>query len=168
MKKKILTLGMVLVLVSVLAVPGAVLATTEVTGNVIEGYTFTAPTEIPLGDMTPGATATGNSAGSLEGNDPAGYTVKGIDENATVTAGYMLIVGGGTLAAPDYILTNKLKMGDTGAVPNNADVLTTFLDESAPGTYSVPFYVSQEVTYDDPVADGYTITITFTVTPKTA
>jgi len=157
-------------LVAVLATPTAVLATdtTEVTGTVIEGYMFTAPSAVALGNMTPGTTATGNSTdGSLVGNNAAGYTVKGIDQNTEVTKGYMLIEGTGNLTDPQYILTNKLYMGPTAAVPYTADVLTTFLDESAPGTYSVPFYVSQEVTYADPVADGYTITITFTVTPKT-
>jgi len=166
MKKRILTLGVVLVLVSVLAAPGAVLATTEVTGTVAEGYTFTAPSGIALGSMAPGATATGDSTGNLEGNNPDGYTVKGIDENDTVTAGYMLIEGTGTLAAPQYMLTNKLKMGDTGAVPNDADVETTFLSTDDITDASVPFYVSQTATYADPVQSGYTITITFTVTPK--
>jgi len=158
MKKRILTLGVVLVLVSVLAAPGAVLATTEVTGTVTEGYTFTAPSTVGLGSMAPGATATGDSTGNLEGNNPDGYTVKGIDEKGSDT-GYMV---SGTDA-----LTNKLYMGATAAVPNTADTETTFLTTSGPGSDSVPFYVSQEVTYDDLVQSGYTITITFTVTPNT-
>lgn len=169
MKKRILTLGMVLALVSVLVMPTAALATTTgVTGDVVEGYTFTAPSAIPLGSMTPGTPATGDSAGSLEGNSPTGYNVKGIDLNTEVTAGYMLIVGNGTLAAPDYILTNKLQMGATVAVPNTADTLTTFLTTGAGpiAPTAVPFYVSQTATYADAVQTGYTITITFTVLPN--
>ena len=158
MKKKILTLGMVLALVSVLVAPGAVLATTEVTGTVIEGYTFSAPDAIGLGDMTPGTPKTGNSAGSLEGNNPDGYTVKGIDDKGSNT-GYMV---SGTDA-----LTNMLQMGPDAGVANTAATETTFLTTGGPGSDSVPFYVSQEVTYDDLVQSGYTITITFTVTQNT-
>ena len=159
MRKRILTLGVVLVLVSVLAVPGAVLATTTgVTGNVIEGYTFTAPSAIALGDMTPGTPATGNSNGWLEGNNSLGYTVTGVDAKVDNT-GYM-VNGAAALA-------NKLKMGDTGAVPNDADVVTTFLATGGVTDLAVPFYVSQTATYADPVASGYTITITFTVTLNT-
>ncbi len=156
-------------MVAVLVAPTAVLAgipATDVTGDVIEGYTFTPPSAIGLGSMTPGTPATDNSSGWLEGNNALGYTVKGIDQNIEVTAGYMLIKGDGSLAAPDYILTNKLKMGDTGAVPNDADVLTTFLTTGGITDVAVPFYVSQTATYADPVQGGYTITITFTVTPK--
>ena len=171
MKNRILTFGVVLVLVTILMAPGAVLATTTgVTGEVVEGYTFTPPPAINLLSMTPGTPATGNSAGSLEGNSPTGYNVKGIDLNTEdATKGYMLIVGDGSLAAPDYILTNELKMGDTATVPNDADVLTTFLTTGAGpiAPTAVPFYVSQTATYADPVQSGYTITITFTVTQNT-
>ena len=169
MKKRILTLGVVVVLVSVLAVPVVVIAdgSTAVTGDVEQGYTFTAPTAIGLGTMTPGTPKPGDSGGWLEGNNAPGYIVKGIDQNATVTAGYMLIEGTGTLDAPQYILNNKLKMGDTAAVPNDADVLTTFLTTSDVTDEAVPFYVSQTATYADPVQSGYTITITFTVTQNT-
>ena len=160
MKKRILTLGVVLVLAAVLAVPGAVFATdgsAAVTGNVVEGYTFTPPSAIALGTMTPGTPATGDSSGWLEGNNALGYKVTGVDEKGTDT-GYM--VSGGRLQ-------NKLNMGDTGAVPNNADVVTTFLTTSTITNEAVPFYVSQLVAYTDAVATGYTITITFTVTQNT-
>ena len=163
MKKRILTLGVVLALVAVLAVPGAVLATTEVTGNVTEGYTFAAPSPIDLGNMTPGTTATGSSidedAGSLEGNNPTGYTVKAKDDK-TPDTGYM--VSGGNVLATEF------QMQDKDSVWCNASAVgTTFLDVGAAGSYSFPFNVRQYVTYGDTVATGYTITITFTVTPKT-
>ena len=60
MKKKILTLGVVLALVGVLAAPMAALATTtDVGGNVIQGFTFTAPDPVVLGSMAPGTPKTG-------------------------------------------------------------------------------------------------------------
>jgi len=170
MKKKILTLGMVLVLLMVLVAPGAVLGanTTEVTGTVTQDYTFTAPSPVGLGSMAPSATPYKNDSqdGSLQGNDPDGYTVTGTDQNTEVTAGYMLIVGGGTQAAPDYILTNKLQISNEDANYINADTVKTFLTTSDITDATVKLFVSQLVDYDDPVATGYTITITFTATPN--
>ncbi len=169
MKKRILTLGMVLALVSVLVMPTAALATTtDVTGDVVEGYTFTAPTAIPLGSMTPGTTASGSSTdGSLVGNDPDGYTVTGTDKNTEVTAGYMLIMGDGTMAAPNYILGSRHEISDEDASYVPADTAKTFVDTSGPTNVAVSLYVIQDVSYADPVDTGYSITITFTVTPKT-
>ena len=158
MKKKILTLGMVLTLVAVLVAPGAVLATTEVTGDVVEGYTFTAPSAIELGSMTPGTPATGSSTdGSLVGNNPAGYTVTGIDEAVSDT-GYM--VSGAN------VLASKHEISDEDANYVNADTEKTFVDTSGPTDAAVSLYVSQDVAYTDTVATGYSITITFTVTPN--
>lgn len=162
MKKKILTLGMVLVLVSVLAAPGAVLATdgsTGVTGNVIQGYTFSAPSAIDLGSMTPGTPKTDNSAGSLEGNNAAGYTVKGVDEKGTNT---------GHMVSGTDVLTNMLLFGPAASPTATADTETTFLTTGGiTSATPVPFYVSQTATYADAVQSGYSITITFTVTQNT-
>ena len=121
------------------------------------GYTFTAPPAIGLGGMAPGATATGSSTGSLAGDSSAGYTVTGIDAKTSNT-GYM--VNG------SYVLASKLLMGPAADNLGPADASQTFLDVSTAGTYDVPFYVSQSVAYTDAVAEGYTITITFTVTEK--
>jgi hypothetical protein len=121
------------------------------------GYTFTAPPAIGLGGMAPGTTATGNSAGSLVGGNPDGYIVTGIDAKTTNT-GYMV--------SGSHVLANKLLMGPAASTLGPADMSQTFLDVGAPGTYNVPFYVSQMVAYTDAVATGYTITITFTVTEK--
>ena len=121
------------------------------------GYTFTAPPAIGVGGMAPGATATGSSTGSLEGDNSAGYTVTGIDAKTTNT-GYMV--------SGSYVLANKLLMGSAADNLGPADASQTFLDVSAAGTYDVPFYVSQYVAYTDEVAEGYTVTITLTVTEK--
>ena len=148
--------------------PTEVSADSDVTLEVTAGYTFSSPSAIELGTAAPGDTATGNNTdGSLVGNDPDGYTVTGVDANTEVTKGKMLIIGTGSLAAPQYILTNKLKMGDSGAVPNDADTAFTFVDTSGITNEVVSLYVSQTVAYADAVQSGYTITITYTVTEKT-
>ena len=121
------------------------------------GYTFTAPPAIGLGGMAPGTTATGSSAGSLEGDNSNGYTVTGIDAKTTNT-GYM--VSGGN------VLANEFQMGPDADTLGNASMAQILLDVSAAGTYSVLFYISQLVAYTDAVAEGYTITITFTVFEK--
>jgi len=121
------------------------------------GYTFTAPPAIGLGGMTPGTTATGNSTGSLVGDNSDGYTVTGIDAKATNT-GYMI---SGT-----YPLANEFQMGPDADTLGNASMAQTFLNEDGYGPHDVPFYVSQLIAYTDIVATGYTITITFTVTEK--
>jgi len=161
MKKKILTLGVVLVLVTVLVVPGAVLAngTTEVTGTVTEGYTFTAPSTVELGSMAPSATPhkASSTDGSLVGNNPTGYTVEGIDDKGTNT-GYMV--------SGSDVLANKLKISKEDATYVDADTSKNFVDTGVPTDVTVSLYVSQLVSYADPVASGYTITITFTVAPK--
>jgi len=121
------------------------------------GYTFTAPPAIGLGGMAPGTTATGNSNGSLVGDNSDGYTVTGIDAKTTDT-GYMV--------SGSYVLANKLSMGPSADNLGPTDVSQTFLDEYGYGPHDVPFHVSQMVAYTDAVATGYTITITFTVTEK--
>jgi hypothetical protein len=121
------------------------------------GYTFTAPPAMVLGGMAPGTTATGNSTGSLVGGNSAGYTVTGIDAK-TANKGYMVSRGD--------VLANRFQIGRASDTLGPADTVQTFLDVSAPGTYDVPFYVAQLVAYNDTVATGYTITITFTVTEK--
>ena len=123
----------------------------------VTDYVFTAPSAIALGNMAPGTAKTGNSTGWLEGNNANGYTGDGVDDKSP-NKGFM--VSGGN------VLANKLKMGGTAAVPNDADFLTTFLSTSSITDESVPFYVSQTVAYTDVVTPGYTITITFTVTEK--
>jgi len=121
------------------------------------GYTFTAPPAIGLGGIAPGATSTGNSTGSLAGDNAAGYTVTGIDAKTTNT-GYMV--------SGSYVLANKLLLGPAADNLGPADASQTFLDVSASGTYDVPFYVSQSVAHTDAIATGYAITISFTVTEK--
>ena len=162
MKKKILTLGMVLTLVAVLVVPGAVLATdtTEVTGTVTEGYTFTAPSTVFLGSMAPSGTPykANSTNGRLDGNDAAGYTVTGIDAKTT-DKGHM--VSGGS-----NVLANRLEISNADADYVPADTVKTFLDTSGVTGADISLYVSQLVTYLDPTAVGYSIIITFIVTPK--
>ena len=150
-------------LVSVLVMPTAALAvTTEVTGTVIEGYTFTAPGGVALGNMTPGTPKAGSTTGTLVGNDSAGYPVTGADSTGSPVV-YMTATGD---------LDNMLNIGPS-ASPSSpltygpANVAQTFLSTSGITNATVPFYVSQLVTFADPVQSGFTIIITFTVTPGT-
>ena len=162
MKKRILTLGVVLVFVIVMVIPGTVLAdTTLVSGTVIGGYIFQAPWAVELGDMPPtGSTwyAHSDTPGYFVGNSPAGYTVTGADIKATDT-GYMTTSGGTPLA-------NRLEISDeefTGYV--TADVGKTWVDSTGPASESIDLYVSQLVEYTD-TPGSYSLNITFIVTEK--
>ncbi len=160
MKKRILTLIITLALLAALAPPMAVFAagtTSDVTGGVVTGYTFSAPSAISLGDMTPGTPATGNSTdGNLTGNNAAGYTVTGTDANTGAGTGCM-ISGANTLH-------NKLLIGPAASPTDTADTVVSFLSTSGITDEAISLYVSQLATFDDVVATGYSITITFTVT----
>ncbi len=162
MKRRILTLGVVLVFVTIPVVPSMVLAadTTVISGSVQAGYAFSAPSEIELFTMFLDVPNEGSSTnGYLVGNNPAGYTVTGIDAKATDT-GYMTTSGGTPLG-------NKLEISDdefTGYV--TADTGKTWVDTSGPTAVSIELYVSQLVEYTD-APGSYSIEITFTVTTKT-
>jgi hypothetical protein len=158
MKKRILGLSIALALVAILVAPlAAFAADTVISGNVVAGYSFTPPGAISLGNMTPGSTATGNNSGSLNGNNSNGYTVTAIDTK-TPNTGYM--VSGAN------VMQNKFKIGATAPTVDTADSARTLLNTSGPGTDTVPLFVSQQVSFSDPLASGYSITITYTVTPK--
>jgi hypothetical protein len=122
------------------------------------GYTFIAPGDIVLGEMVPSVDPyTGNSSGSLTGDNPAGYTVTASD-NKTENKGYMV---SGT-----SVLHSKFNIGASAGSVASSDVERTLLTTSAPGTDSVPLFVSQEISYNDAVVNGYSITITYTVVPR--
>ncbi len=163
MKKKIMAISMSLTLIAILAAPLGVYAadgTTSITGNVVSSYTFMPPTAISLGSMSLGSTVTGSNSGTLTGSDPLGYTVSAIDAKGGANAGYM--VNGN-----NSVLQNKFKIGKDTLSLADSDAARILLDvSSAPNSASVPLYVSQQIALTDPVATGYTITITFTVTPK--
>jgi len=162
MNRRILTLGVVLVFVAVLVLPGTVLAdTTVVSGTVLGGYVFEAPWAVELGNMGfTGAIwyAHSDTPGYFVGNSPAGYTVTGADTKAT-NAGYMTTSGG----AP---LTNKLQICDSEYGEYvDADTGITYVDSSGPASESIDLYVSQLVDYADEPG-SYSLNITFTVTEK--
>lgn len=162
MKKRILTLGAVLALVMALVVPSTVLATTtDVTGNVKSGYTFTPPSAISLGDMVPKPEpyTASSTDGSLTGNNQYGYKVTSKDTK-TENTGFMV---SGT-----NVLSTKLQISNENTNYVNADIEKTFLDTAGPTDTTFSLWVSQLVKGTDTVADNYTITITFTVTVKTA
>ena len=161
MGTKTLILGLAMVVSLALALPGAVMAanTTGVTGSVTEGYTFSAPSTVNLGAMTPSLTPhkAASKDGSLVGNNALGYRVAGQDVKPK-NAGYMLDGSGNPL-------TYKLKISFYDGDYTDADIEKGFL--STPGVTDATFclYVSQLVAPEDPAA-VYSITITFTVTPN--
>ena len=159
-KKKILLLAALAALAALLAIPAMVMGddTTDISGNVVSGYTFSAPSAINLGNMTPGNTVTGNSIGHLSGNNSAGYTVTGTDAKAS-NKGYMV---SGT-----NVLHNKLKIGPNSNPTATADTSVEFLNTNSSTDQDINLYVSQDISYSDTAASGYTITITFTVIEKT-
>lgn len=161
MKKRILTFGVLLALVTISVVPGVVSAIdggTMVVGDVVEGYTFTAPSPISLGEMTPSGTPYkgSSSGGSLMGNNPSGYTVTGIDDKIGGT-GYMTTSGGGD------VLANRHEISDEDANYVSADTSKTFVDTSGPTDVTFSLFASQLVTHTDAVGSDYSIEITFTV-----
>ncbi|UCD22352.1 MAG: hypothetical protein JSW22_01550 [Chloroflexota bacterium] len=160
MKRRILTFGVLLTLVTISVLPGVVSAadSTYVMGEVVEGYTFAAPGPIYLGSMTPSDTPYKGSStdGSLVGNNANGYTVTGTDEKVTDT-GYMTCAGG----AP--VLTNRHEISDEDANYVSADTSKTFVDTSGPTDVTFSLFASQLVTHTDAVGSDYSIEITFTV-----
>ena len=163
MKKKILTFGVVLVLVTVMVVPGTVLGadTTLVSGTVQAYYEFQAPWAVEIGSMGgTGATWPAHSLtpGHFFGNSPTGYTVTGADIKGTNT-GYMTTSEGTPL-------THKLEISDEETLGFvTADVGITYIDSSGPASDSIDLYVEQLVDYTDEPGE-YSLNITFTVVEK--
>jgi len=162
MKRRILALGAVIVFITVMVVPGTVLAdTTVVSGTVLGGYVFEAPWAVELGNMGPtGAIwyAHSDTPGYFFGNSPNGYTVTGADIKGTNT-GYMTTSGGTPL-------TNKLEISDEETIGYvTADVGITYIDSSGPAADSIDLYVTQLVDYTDEPGE-YSLNITFTVVEK--
>jgi hypothetical protein len=161
MKRRILTLGAVLALLTVMVVPGTVLAdTTVVSGTVMGGYVFEAPWAVEFGSMSAGATwyAHTSTAGYFYGNSPTGYTVTGADIKGT-DPGYMTTSGGTPLA-------NKLQISDEETIGYvTADVGITYIDSTGPASDSIDLYATQLVDYTDEPGE-YSLNITFTVTEK--
>jgi hypothetical protein len=161
MKRRILTFGVVLAFLTVMVVPGTVLAeTTVVSGTVQAGYAFEAPWAVEFGSMSAGATwyAHTSTAGYFYGNNPAGYTVTGADIKAT-NAGYMTTSGGTPL-------TNKLEIGAEEYIGYvTADVGITYIDSTGPASDSIDLYAAQLVDYTDEPGE-YSLNITFTVVEK--
>jgi hypothetical protein len=157
MRKRILTSGLLLMLVIFSAVPCVVSAadTTDIFASVEEGYTFQAPSAINLGTMVPSPTPykANSTDGRLVGNNPAGY---GVD--ASEQGGDGCMQGSVPLANP-FLISNE----DANYVA--AYDWKDFLDTSGPTDAPISLYVSQAIAYCD-TPGVYTITITFLVMPK--
>ena len=155
--KKLLTIGIALALIGVLAAPMAAFAAdTVITGDITTGFTFNPPPAILLNPMTPGTTATGSSTGNITGNNPSGYAVSAID-NKSSNKGYMV-------STASRVLAGKFKIGSSELGVQDADSSRSLYSGTTPvNAVAIPLYVSQAISLTDPADTGYTITITYTV-----
>jgi hypothetical protein len=124
-----------------------------------DGYSFTAPSDIFLGENLKfiDSPFTDSSSGNLNITTPGTYRVTATDAKST-DKGYMV---SGTNA-----LHHKLQIGPASDNLTNSDEVVQLLEASTEGDNSIPFFVSQEISYEDTVAENYSITITFTVTAQ--
>jgi hypothetical protein len=165
--KKILVLAMALALVAALAAPLAALAaadnTTEITADVGAAIVLTAPNPtINLGTMDPSTkfvwTGSATNAGSVSCNDHSGYSVTVVSDRAD---GKMVSTNAYTLGAALLVTT-----GSQSGVAVTSGTPLTCVDTSAPGVTAIPLSVSQTIAYTDKADTGYSITLTYTATPK--
>jgi hypothetical protein len=170
MKRKLIVIGLVLVMVALTVVPLAVSAdtsgTTITTGDVTAAtITITAPSAINLGhfkvgDMTgssstPGTvTVTAGTAGYPAAGVP--YSILVLDSNTGADKGFMM---NGTTPLST---TNKFMISPDGTTYSPADTGFTVTGSATKvDPINLPFYVKQ--TIDGKEALGtYNITITFT------
>jgi hypothetical protein len=161
MKKRILTLGIMLALVAGMAIPAAVIAQdndTDVTGSIVVAtIEIETPADIGLGMLTWGDNA-GNSTGSVTVTanswDPTNvpWQVTAIDEKVTNT-GYML-------DGVNPLQSGKLLISPDGNDYVDADTEIMWNGQGS-GEHDIDFYVNQVIDeYED--AGNYSITITFT------
>ena len=157
MKKLLISLALATMLVAVMATPAmAVTGTTDITGNVAGVIEVTAPVAISLGNMALGDNASGVKTGTIKAN--AAWTMTAKDVKVT-DPGYM-VAGGNKLTSKMQISKDDTTWLDADAV----SPLTYSGTATAQGGDSFNFYAKQNVVWADPVADSYSITITFTAT----
>ncbi len=164
MKKRILTLGMLLALVAVMALPMAAFAETN-TGSgtvptVSSTISITAPGNFSFGDFTVSANSTASSTNGtttyIPGNDSAsGWQVTATDNNTGTNTGKML------RTTDSHPLTSELQISqDVGSSYFAASSTLTY-SGAASGQYT--FDAKQYIASDE-LAGVYSIAIKFTGT----
>jgi spore coat protein U-like protein len=162
MKKRMLTLGIVLALVAAMIIPAAVTAdtgNTDVTGGIVGAtITITAPPAINLGMLAWGDN-TGNSTGSVSvtanSRNPSqsNWQVSAVDQKSPNT-GYMVKSG------PTPLASGMLQISPDNSSWASANTTITWTGNTS-GTHNIPFYVKQAINQVE-AAGNYSITITFT------
>ena len=141
-----------MMLVVAMAVP-VMAADTVIDGNVVETVEVTAPANFSLGNMSAGATAeSGLKTGTVKANAAWQVTAKDVKETSA-----------GKMVSEANVLANKMEVSADNTTYYAADIGLTYSGSATGETGStLNFYAKQQVTFDDVVATGYTITITFT------
>jgi hypothetical protein len=168
--KKILIIVGVLALLAALAVPMAVFAdvgTTEITANVTSQFTFQVPAAIALGDLDLGwNNGYSEPGGYCATNDPGGLKL-------TVESNHILgkmISGGNVLNEPLLVNTGNTTVHLGTLPPTEPDgvavttVAQDVLGVNAPMYSEIQLVVFQNIGIADPVAEDYSIILTYTMT----
>jgi hypothetical protein len=106
--------------------------------------------------MAIGGTYCSSSTNGLVKCSENGWSLTVVDAKTEHT-GYMV---SGT-----NVLSNKLQISQNGSSYQDADTPLTLVENgthTGEDGYTFRIYVEQQVTYDDTVATGYSITLTFT------
>jgi hypothetical protein len=155
----------VLTLLAALLVPATVFAddtgTIGVTGDVPSTLTLTLPAgPIALSALTVGETKDSSAQEiTVATNDPGGLTLKVRDNIQETTIGKMV--------SGENVLTNPLKVkgGDiasyTALSTEAAGTVLIKTNEAAEEITIADFSVQQQVLWDDPIDDGYSLTLYF-------
>jgi hypothetical protein len=159
--KRILTLGIVLVLMAALVIPGGVVAgapagpTTEVTGSIVEAeITVAAPSAIAFGNFVFGDNIGQSATNGTVSVTPASRNATAVPWQVTAADA----TNGGFMKNGATPLTNKLQISKNGSTYAVADTGITYTGN---GNGTLPFWAKQNIAGNEAVG-AYTITITFT------
>jgi hypothetical protein len=159
--KRILTLGIVLVLMAALVIPGGVVAgvpagpTTEVTGNITEAtITITAPSAIAFGNFVFGDNIGQSATDGTVTVTPASRNGTAVPWSVTAADA----TNGGFMMNGATPLLSKLQISKVNSGYTDADTGITYTGN---GNGTLPFWAKQNIAGSE-ATGAYTITITFT------
>jgi hypothetical protein len=168
MKKRILSIALILALIAALAAPLAVYAanTTEIDGILGSTATLNAPTVATFTTFAVGDNSGSATAGSVVTSGTNSWTLTVADAKSN-NNGKMTV--GGTDDAGAIKLTDPLLVGITsgsvGTISSYESALQAAGGYGANGTFSIPLFFKQTIVTGDP-AGSYKITLTYTLTPS--
>jgi hypothetical protein len=156
--KRILTLGIALVLMAALVIPGVVIAqeTTTVTGTIGEAeITITAPGTVAFGSFVWGENiAQSVNNGTVIISETGSRNASQVDWQVTAKD----VTNGGYMTSGAHNLTDQLEISKDGST---YEVATTGITYYGTGSGPLPFWAKQNIVGDE--WEGvYTLTITCT------